>query len=61
MKKLAIEGGPPVSDRIIPIAKPVFVDKEIEDVVRVMKSGRVRQGRKTEEFEKKFCVKVWSK
>lgn len=61
MKKLAIEGGPPVSDRIIPIAKPVFVDKEIEDVVRVLKSGRVRQGPKTEEFEKKFCEKVGSK
>lgn len=61
MKKLAILGGSPVSDKLIPIAKPVFSDEEIEDVVKVLKSGHVRQGRKTEEFEKKFCEKVGCK
>jgi len=61
VKELAVLGGPPVSDKLIPIAKPVFVDKEIEKVVEVLKSGKVRQGPKTEEFEKKFCEKVGSK
>lgn len=58
MRELAILGGSPVSDKLVPIAKPVFLDKEIQDVVEVLKSGHVRQGRKTEEFEKRFCEKV---
>jgi len=58
LKELAIFGGPAVSDRLIPIAKPIFMDKEIKDVIEVLKSGHVRQGRKTEEFERMFCEKV---
>lgn len=58
MSKLAISGGSPVSDKLIPIAKPVFADKEIKDLVKILKSGHVRQGRKTEEFERRFCEKV---
>ncbi|MGQ9460613.1 MAG: DegT/DnrJ/EryC1/StrS family aminotransferase [Candidatus Bathyarchaeaceae archaeon] len=58
MRKLAIFSGPAVSDKLIPIAKPVFVEKEIKDVIEVLRSGNVRQGRKTEEFERRFCEKV---
>ncbi len=46
---------------MIPISKPVFTDKEIKDVVRVLRSGYLRQGPRTEEFEKKFCKKVGAK
>jgi perosamine synthetase len=60
-KELAINGGPPISSKMIPIAKPVFTDKEIRDVIGVLKSGHLRQGAKTEEFEKGFCKRVGSK
>ena len=46
---------------MIPIAKPMFSDKEIRDVISVLKSGYLRQGPKTEEFEKEFCKRVGSK
>jgi len=46
---------------MISIAKPMFTDKEIRDVISVLKSGYLRQGTKTEEFEKGFCKRVGSK
>ncbi|MFQ6065233.1 MAG: DegT/DnrJ/EryC1/StrS family aminotransferase, partial [Candidatus Bathyarchaeia archaeon] len=46
---------------MIPIAKPMFTDKEIRDVTGVLKSGHLRQGARTEEFEKEFCKRVGSK
>ncbi len=46
---------------MIPIAKPMFTDKEIRDVISVLRSGYLRQGPKTEEFEKGFCKRVGSK
>lgn len=39
----------------------MFTDKEIRDVINVLKSGYLRQGPKTEEFEKEFCKRVGSK
>jgi len=45
---------------MIPIAKPVFTDKVIEDVISVLMSGHLRQGTKTEEFEKGFCKRIGS-
>lgn len=54
MKKLAIHGGKPASEKMIPIAKPVFSEKTIRDVSEVLRSGYVRQGPKTREFEEKF-------
>ena len=38
----------------IPIAKPSIGNEEIEEVVRVLKSGMLAQGKKVEEFEKQF-------
>lgn len=58
MEKLAIFGGEPISKKIIPIAKPVFSDKTIKDVSDVLKSGFIRQGPKTREFEERFGEKV---
>ncbi|MCL2116180.1 MAG: DegT/DnrJ/EryC1/StrS family aminotransferase [Methanobrevibacter sp.] len=39
----------------IPIANPIIGDEEIEEVVKVLKSGFIAQGPKVAEFEKKFA------
>ena len=61
MDKLALLGGKPISERLIPISKPVFSEKTITDVAEVLTSGYVRQGPKTKEFEEKFKNKVGAK
>jgi len=43
---------------LIPIAKVIFSEDEIEEVVKVLRSGNVRQGKKVEEFERLFAEKV---
>lgn len=40
---------------MIPIAKPVIGEEEIEAVKRVIKSGMLAQGREVENFEKEFA------
>ncbi len=45
----------------ISIANVELSDDEIQAVVEVLKSGRLRQGEKTREFEEKFAEKVGSK
>jgi len=54
MEKLAINGGKPTSPENIPIAKPVFSQKAMDDVVEVLKSRYVVQGPRVREFEDKF-------
>lgn len=44
-----------MSDILVPIAKPLIGDEEIENVVEVLKSGMIAQGPKVEEFEQKFA------
>ena len=44
-----------MADIKVPIAKPIIGDKEIENVVEVMKSGMIAQGPKVVEFEEKFA------
>jgi dTDP-4-amino-4,6-dideoxygalactose transaminase len=61
MEKLALNGGKPASDKRIQIAKPLFDEKTIEDVEAVIRSGYLRQGPKTKEFEDNFAEKVGSK
>lgn len=39
----------------IPIANPIIEDEEIEEVVKVLKSGFIAQGPKVAEFEKEFA------
>ena len=46
---------------LIPIAKVVLSEAEINAAVEVLKSGRLRQGEKTEQFEKAFAEKVGAK
>ncbi len=61
MDKLALEGGDPASKKRVPIAKPVFGDKTIREVAEVLRSGYVRQGPKTKEFEERFAEAVRAK
>ncbi|MEM2541354.1 MAG: DegT/DnrJ/EryC1/StrS family aminotransferase [Candidatus Methanomethylicia archaeon] len=40
---------------MIPIAKPIIDDDEIEAVVRVLRSGMIAQGREVYDFEREFA------
>jgi dTDP-4-amino-4,6-dideoxygalactose transaminase len=40
---------------LIPIAQPLISDEEIDEVVKVLKSGFIAQGPKVAEFEEKFA------
>lgn len=40
---------------MIPIAKPIIADEEVEEVIKVLKSGFIAQGPKVAEFEEKFA------
>jgi dTDP-4-amino-4,6-dideoxygalactose transaminase len=59
--KLAINGGLPVSDKWIPLAKPVFSNKTKKDVEKILSSGYLRQGPVTSEFEEKFKERIGSR
>jgi len=61
LEKLAIKGGIPIAEKMIPIAKPIFSKKAIFDVVKVLESGYVRQGPLTNELEKKFSERIGCK
>ncbi|HMK54964.1 MAG TPA: DegT/DnrJ/EryC1/StrS family aminotransferase [Methanobacteriaceae archaeon] len=43
---------------MIPIAKPIIGEEEIEEVVSVLKSGIIAQGPRVAEFEEKFAAYV---
>jgi perosamine synthetase len=40
---------------MIPIAKPIIGDEEVEEVIKVLRSGFIAQGPKVAEFEEKFA------
>jgi perosamine synthetase len=61
MDKLAINGGKPVSEKKIPIAKPVFPEETITDIAKVLKSGYLVQGPRVAQFEEEFKRKVGAK
>ena len=61
MVKIALEGGDPASKKRVSIAKPVFGDETIREVAEVLRSGYVRQGPKTREFEERFAEAVGAK
>ncbi len=58
MVKLAIEGGKPVSDKKIALVKPTFTQKDADDIAKILKSGYVRTGPYTIEFEERFAARV---
>jgi len=45
----------------IPIANPIIQEEEIEEVVKVLKSGFIAQGPKVAEFEEKFAEFIGTK
>ncbi len=55
MAKLAIEGGEPVRNDPIPIARPSMTDEEVKAVTEVLQSGQLAQGPRVEEFERAFA------
>jgi dTDP-4-amino-4,6-dideoxygalactose transaminase len=61
MVKIALLDGKPVSEKMIPIANPIFDENTIKDVAEVIRSGYVRQGPKTKEFEENFSKTVGAK
>jgi len=46
---------------MIPIARPCLGEEEIEEVVKVLKSGMLAQGKLVEEFERSFASYVGTK
>ena len=60
-EKPAIEGGKPAAPAKIPIANPVFTEDAINEVTEVIRSGYLRQGPKTKQFEELFADFVGSK
>ncbi|OQD59605.1 putative aminotransferase [Methanobrevibacter arboriphilus JCM 13429 = DSM 1125] len=50
-----------MSEIKIPIASPIIGEEEIEEVVKVLKSGFIAQGPKVAEFEEKFAEFVGAK
>ena len=61
MDRLALEGGRPVSETKIPLVKPVFSAKDADDVAAILKTGYVRQGLITKQFEERFASRVGAK
>jgi perosamine synthetase len=51
MKQLAIEGGKPVRDELLPYGQQWIDDEDIQEVVSVLKSKLITQGPKNFEFE----------
>jgi len=61
MEALAITGGRPASDHWIPISKPMIGDEEIEEVIKVLRSGQLREGPMVKRFEEEFRAKCGAK
>jgi perosamine synthetase len=56
--ELAIKGGRPASPYIIHLARPVFTEAETAEITRVLKTGNLRQGDVTREFEERFAERM---
>jgi dTDP-4-amino-4,6-dideoxygalactose transaminase len=61
MEKLASNGGKQVSEKMIPIAKPIIGLDVLSEIQKVLKSGYLRQGPITKKFEELFAETVGSK
>jgi len=57
-ERLAAEGGEPVSEHFIPIAKVALDEDEVAEVIAVLRSGRLREGPVCREFEERFAAHV---
>ncbi len=61
MTKLAIDGGEPVREKMLPFGTPFFGDEEIAEVIDTLKSGWISTGPKTKKFEDEFAAYVGAK
>lgn len=59
--ELAIDGGRPVRDEMLPFGAPCFGDEEIAEVADTLKSGWITTGPKTKRFEEEFAAYVGAK
>ena len=55
---LAIDGGKPVREHMLPFGAPCFGEEEIAEVVDTLRSGWISTGPKTKRFESDFCAYV---
>lgn len=55
---LAIDGGTPVRETMLPFGAPYFGAEEIAEVVDTLKSGWISTGPKTKQFEQEFAEYV---
>lgn len=53
--KLAIDGGRPVRERMLPIARPVIGEAELAEVAAVLRGGQLATGARTARFELEFA------
>lgn len=56
--KLAIDGGPPVRDKILVFGAPTLDEAEYNEVLDTLRSGWIGTGPKTQQFEKEFAEYV---
>lgn len=59
--QLAIEGGKPVREKMLPFGAPALGDEEINEVVDTLRSGWISTGPKTKRFEDEFAAYVGAK
>lgn len=55
---LAIDGGTPIREKMLPFGAPYFGEQEIAEVVDTLKSGWISTGPKTKKFEQEFAEYV---
>jgi dTDP-4-amino-4,6-dideoxygalactose transaminase len=57
-ERLAIDGGRPVREEMLPFGAPSFGSEEIAEVVDTLQSGWITTGPKTKKFEEEFASYV---
>ena len=55
LETLAIHGGTPVREKLLPYGRQSLDDEDIQAVVEVLKSDWLTTGPKVGEFEERFC------
>jgi perosamine synthetase len=58
LETLAIHGGKPVRDKLLPYGRQSLDDGDVQAVVEVLKSDWLTTGPKVAEFEERFAVRV---
>lgn len=61
MTMLAIDGGKPTREKMLPFGAPNFGEEEIAEVVDTLKSGWISTGPKAKKFETEFAEYVGAK